>query len=100
MKKSPRSRNGGFLVFWNGEQHEQPRRGIAQMHDTTNPTRLNPPAVTADEIRLATVHCLQSRLLLLRATSDTSLDPRQARELRDLAGILHHVICAIEELGR
>ena len=57
------------------------------------------PSSSSEEIRSATVHCGQSRLLLLRATADTTLHQRQVRELLDLAGILHHVICAIERLA-
>lgn len=62
----------------------------------SSPTR-NERNLRADEIRSATVHCAQARLLLLRVASHSELD---LVELRDLAGILHHVLVAIEELGR
>jgi hypothetical protein len=50
-------------------------------------------------IRSAATHCAQSRLLLLREAIETS-DPDLELELRDMAGILAHVISELELLGR
>jgi hypothetical protein len=57
------------------------------------------PAHSAPSIvRAAAPHVAQARRLLLRLARQTS-DPQQARELADLAGILAHVIAAIERLA-
>jgi ACT domain-containing protein len=45
------------------------------------------------------MHAAQARLLLLREGIETR-DPDLELELRDLAGILAHVLAEIEQLGR
>ena len=47
-------------------------------------------------IRLAAVHCAQSRLLLLRVAE--RIDPLLVPTLLDLAGVLQFVVVSIEEL--
>jgi hypothetical protein len=49
-------------------------------------------------VRAAAPHVAKARPLLLRLARQTS-DPLQARELRDLAGILGRVIAAIERVA-
>jgi hypothetical protein len=50
-------------------------------------------------LRSACMHAAQARLLLLREGIETR-DPDLELELRDLAGILAHVLAEIEQLGR
>jgi hypothetical protein len=64
------------------------------MKRTTNPP---PSSSKIPAIRLAEVHIAQAKLLLLREAIETR-DPDLERELRDMAGILAHVISAIDEL--
>ena len=53
-------------------------------------------SISRTAIGSASVHAAQSRLLLRRAAAE-SLDPLHVRTLHDLAGVLQHVITAIEE---
>jgi hypothetical protein len=67
----------------------QGQRSTESARSTSDPSRA--------EIRSAAVHAAQSRLLLLREATENG-DPDLERELRDMAGILAHVISAIDEL--
>ena len=69
---------------------------ITQMKRTTNPP---PSSSKILALRSASTHCAQSRLLLLREAIQTG-DPDLELELRDMAGVLAHVINEIEQLGR
>jgi hypothetical protein len=48
-------------------------------------------------LRSACTHIAQSRLLILREAIETR-DPDLELDLRDMAGILEHVLAAIEQL--
>jgi|HubBroStandDraft_2_1064218.scaffolds.fasta_scaffold397597_3 hypothetical protein len=57
-----------------------------------------PTRATSNKIP-ALKHCAQARLLLLREAIETR-DPDLELELRDMAGILAHVLAELEQLGR
>jgi hypothetical protein len=61
-----------------------------------------PPRATDNKIlalRSACAHIAQAKLLTLRVANEAG-DPDLERELRDMAGILAHVISELEQLGR
>ena len=61
------------------------------------PSTTRPQSDKIPALRSACMHAAQSRLLLLRLAPETS-DPLEVRDLCDLAGVLHYVITAIEEI--
>jgi hypothetical protein len=98
MKKGPRD---GALFVLQETATSSPDEGTAQMKHITNPPRsiltTVTPGSSRNEIRSAEVHCAQSRLLLLRIADGAG--SRQARDFRDLAGILDYVVSAIEQIA-
>lgn len=66
------------------------------MKRITNPP---PPSSKIPALRSASIHCAQTRLLLLREAIETR-DPDLERELRDMAGILAHVFGELEQIER
>jgi hypothetical protein len=63
--------------------------------DFITPTRATSNKIPA--LSSACMHCAQARLLLLREGVEAR-DLDLERELRDMAGILAHVLAAIEQL--
>jgi hypothetical protein len=53
------------------------------------------PTLSRTEKRAASAHVAQAKLLIRRAAGET-LDPRQVRSLRDLAGVLQFLIEQLE----